>query len=91
MLQGRLMREAKGNMMSAAGRQLARLSLQRQLVTMACESSLRKPHMGLGSAQLEALKRVVQRQQLPLHLVDEVRVSENPAQANILHFNMESH
>ena len=69
------MREAKGDMMSAAGRQLARLSLQRQLVTMSCESSLRKPHMGLGSAQLEALKRVVQRQQLPLHLVDEVRLS----------------
>lgn len=77
---GRLMREAKGNMMSAAGRQVARLSLQRQLVSMACESSLRKPHMGLGSAQLEALKRVVQRQQLPLHLVDEGLVNLQPQQ-----------
>ncbi|KAK9825082.1 hypothetical protein WJX74_006854 [Apatococcus lobatus] len=77
---GLLMREAKGNMMSAAGRQFAALSLQRMLVTMSCETSLRKPHMGLGSAQLEALRRIVQRQQLPMYLVDEGLVTLTPAQ-----------
>ncbi len=72
-LQERLVKEAKGSPMSVAGQELAGLALQRQIVCMTCGTGLRKAHMGMGPAQLQALKRVVKIQELPMYLLDQVK------------------